>query len=571
MTTDPFDPLSLHSATWLLRWVRAQLDGSSTEQALGPPPAGVRAAQPTTVILTVFDRKGGLGVTGQGGGLLEAVMGAVAEALLSVRTANRVQLDIVQGDPTPLVKPAADGKLPDRAARDAWHRLTSFQDGLVVGQGGQARWLTPTQLVLQGMSRQRRDVEAPSVLDVVGAAMARLGLPPDAWTDPAVELWQIQTSAWVESADRERALPLVQGAVPVERYDRDRLVASALAAGDYLLRVLNDEGRFAYTLDRWLEARSRNAYNIVRHAGSASALFELGAATGEQRFVVGGVRAMRYLARSYRPGAADGLTYVLDRDGKGKLGALGLALVALSRKLEHAPEPADREHALALGRQIVAMQHPDGSFESYLRVRGDEPTGSTSLYYPGEAMLGLARVVGLGLDDGFMAAAHRGADFLIASRQGREKMPPDAWLIQALEVLYEDDPKPSYVEHAIAIARSMMTDQFGPDAPVAFAGGFRPEPIRSTRTSARVEGMVSAHRLAARAGDERAPSILAAAMRTPAHLLPMLLDADNSFFLPKPDPALGGMRGGLDDAEIRIDYVQHHISAMLGLAALIEG
>jgi len=37
------------------------------------------------------------------------------------------------------------------------------------------------------------------------------------------------------------------------------------------------------------------------------------------------------------------------------------------------------------------MQHPDGSFESYLRLRGDERVGGVSLYYPGEAMLGLAR------------------------------------------------------------------------------------------------------------------------------------------------------------------------------------
>jgi hypothetical protein len=29
------------------------------------------------------------------------------------------------------------------------------------------------------------------------------------------------------------------------------------------------------------------------------------------------------------------------------------------------------------------------------------------------------------------------------------------------------------------------------------------------------------------------------------------------------------MRGGLDDAEIRIDYVQHHVSAMLGIASLL--
>ena len=193
------------------------------------------------------------------------------------------------------------------------------------------------------------------------------------------------------------------------------------------------------------------------------------------------------------------------------------------------------------------------------------------MYYPGEAMLGLARAanLGIGVKEGFRAAAHRGADYLIASRQGRRRLPPDAWLIQALEVLYEDDPKPSYVEHSLAISFAMLTAQFPPDASPLYAGGIGPEPIRSTRTTARVEGLIAAYRLATRAGDVRAPAILAAVKRTVPHLLPMQYDADNSFYIDDPAAVAGGMRGGVDDAEVRIDYVQHHISAMLGLAGLL--
>jgi hypothetical protein len=278
---------------------------------------------------------------------------------------------------------------------------------------------------------------------------------------------------------------------------------------------------------------------------------------------------MDHLATWYRPSSQDGHMYVLDKDGKAKLGAFGLALLALSRKLEQAPDPADRDRALQLGRQIVAMQQPDGSFDSYLSIKGDEPEGSVSLYYPGEAMLGLARVAALGIDEGFLAAAHKGADFLIASRQGKTKLPPDAWLIQALDVLYQNDPKPSYVEHAMAISASMLADQYGQDAPPIYVGGFGNEPVRSTRTTARAEGIVAAIRLGFRAGDARAPAYLAAVQKTVPHLMTMQYDADNSFFLDAPETVRGGMRGGLDDAEIRIDYVQHYISALLGLAGLL--
>jgi hypothetical protein len=563
------DPLAEHTASWLLRWARTQLDPASQSASLGPPPAGVRNAQPATVILTAFNGRASSGFSGQGGALLESVMSAVAEALVAAPAAQRLQLDIVVDEPTPIAKPDPDGKLPDRRAREAWERLTSWQDGLVVGRGGEARWLVPVQLLLQGMARRGRDVEAATPRDVLAAAMGHLGLRATAWQDAAFELWRFSTSAWIEDAARDRALPLVQGVVPVDHVDRDRMIASARAGGELLMRIQGDDGAFVYTLDPWLATQSKTAYNVVRHAGTAAALFELAAHTSDERFLKAAMRAMEHLAGWFRPSDQPGLAYVLDKDGKAKLGASGLALLALSRKLEIAPEPTDRERALQLGRQIVAMQQPDGSFDSYLRIRGNEPTGSVSLYYPGEAMLGLARVAALGIDEGFLTAAHRGADYLIASRQGRTKLPPDAWLIQALDVLHANDPKPSYVEHAMAISKSMLADQYGPDAPPVYVGGFGNEPIRSTRTTARVEGLAAACRLGQRVGDARAPGILAAMQRTVPHLLSMQYDADNSFFLDEPDAVSGGMRGGLDDAEIRIDYVQHHISAMLGLAALL--
>ena len=562
------DPLAEHTASWLLRWARTQLDPASQAASLGPPPAGVRHARPATVILTAFNGRSSIGFSGQGGALLEAVMSAVADALIAAPTALRLQLDIL-GNATPIAKPNSEGKLPNQAARDAWQRLTSWQDGLVVGWESEARWLVPTQLILQGMARDGRDVDEATPQHVLAAAMGHLRLRPTEWRNRAFSLWSFPTEAWIENAARDRALPLIQGVIPVEYVDRNRMIASARAGGEFLIRIMRDDGSFKYTVDPWLASESKSAYNIVRHAGTAAALFEVAGATGDERFLGAALRAMEFLNGWYRMSDQPGLAYVVDKDGKAKLGAFGLALLALSRKLEAAPEPADRERARQLARQIVAMQQPDGSFDSYLPIKGNEPEGSVSLYYPGEAMLGLARIAALGIDEGFLEAAHRGADYLIASRQGRTKLPPDAWLIQALDVLHRTDPKPSYVEHAMAISTSMLADQYGPEAPPVYVGGFGGEPIRSTRTTARVEGIVAACRLGFRVGDARAPVYLAAIERTVPHLLPMQYDADNSFFLDAPDQFAGGMRGGLDDAEIRIDYVQHHISAMLGLAELL--
>ena len=566
------DVLSAHRAGWLLRWARTKLTGTTPGGALGPPPASVKTPADVTVFLTLYSNGQTASFRGQGAGLHDATAQAAAAALDRQLTPARLQLDIVAGDPLPLPRPAEDPTPADPAARMLWQRLTSFQDGLVVVHAEQAYWLVASQLLLQGMARQRRDVEPAQPVDILAAAMRALGWQPDAWGDPAVELWSFQTVSWIEESTLTRAIPLVQGVMPAGAVSRERLLAAAIAGGEYLLRVQREDGSFVYTLDPWLQRRSHNAYNIVRHSGTTAALFEVYAATSDQRFLEAARRGIEFQARWYRPGQQPSLTYVLDKDGKGKLGALGLALLALTRKLDADPRDHDREHALALARQIVAMQHPDGSFESYLPIKGTEPRGSVSLYYPGEAMLGLARLARLGLDDNgtYRVTAHRGADFLIESRRGKDRLPPDAWLMQALDVLYDDDPRPAYVEHALAIGRSMLADQYGDGAPPAYVGGFGPEPIRSTRTTARVEGLVSAYRLALKAGDDRAPGLLSAMLRTAPHLLQLQYTPDNSYFLAQPERALGGMRGGHDDAEVRIDYVQHHISAMLGLASLLE-
>ncbi|MGE3270454.1 MAG: hypothetical protein AB7P40_17000, partial [Chloroflexota bacterium] len=419
------DVLTAHTISWLLRRVRSHLRNDSSAPGLGPPPAGALRPGMATVILTMFTDDGRTaGYSGEGDRLVDAVLAAAAGAPPDGSGVRRLQLDIVQGEPLPLTVPGEDGSLPDQESGQVWQRLTSFQDGMIVAYEGREYWLVPNQIQLQGMARVDRDVEPPRPADVMDAVMLRLGLPLSLWREAPVSLWRFQTSAWTEDASLERALPLVQGIIPIEdpaaHGGRDVLVNSALAAGDYLVRTQRPDGSFVYTLDPWLAVRSRTAYNVVRHSGTTAALLELYAATGQERYRMAGERALAHQATWFRPGAAQDLLYVVDRDGKGKLGAMGLALVALTRWLELAPDDATgRADALALARQLVAMQNADGSFESYLRIKGTEPYGSVSLYYPGEAMLALARLARLGLDDGtFMPAAHRGAVYLIQSRRG---------------------------------------------------------------------------------------------------------------------------------------------------------
>lgn len=567
------DPVAAHTAGWLLAWARHALAAGTPGQSPGPPPAGARAPRPTRVFLTAFVAERVVGVSGAGESLHAAVSEAVraARPLLAGGPApRRLQLDVLRDAPTPLPTPGRSDAPANEAERAAWWRLTSWQDGLLVTRAGRAWWLVPGQLLLMGMGRRRRERTPPTPRELARLALERLGLAPEAWRDPNVGLWSFQIDAWVEDATLHRALPLVQGIVPAGHPDRAALLASAAAGGEYLLRAQAADGSFSYALDPWCGTSTSGVVNVVRHAGTAWALFDLAEVTDDRRLLDAAARAVRYLTSWCRPGAEPDLEYIVDTNGKAKLGALGLGLLALSRKLALAPEPGDRERAVRLARQIVALQQPDGAFQSYLRLPGDEPDGKRSLYYPGEAILGLtalARVLGEAWP---LEAAHRGATSLIESRRGAAALPPDAWLVQALEALIPLAPGPAqriaYREHALALALAMLADQYRESAPPGFVGAFAPEPIRSARASSRAEGLLAAYRLAAAASDGRAGEIRAGLRRLAPLLLALQYDADNSFFLPEPTVARGGVRGGLDDAEIRIDYVQHHISTMLGLA-----
>lgn len=353
--------------------------------------------------------------------------------------------------------------------------------------------------------------------------------------------------------------------------DRAALLAAARMAGDYLVRMQLEDGSFHYSYDPVKDRTSRRVYNIVRHGGAVYSLFELYAATREARYLDAARRGALYLKTRFRPAREKGAVYVIDNDGKAKLGAAGLALLALARQIELDPGSADRESANKLAKMILVMQRADGSFISYYTVRGDEPRGSVSLYYPGEAILGLMHLFKTSGDLKLLRAARRGADYLIESQRKMNPLPSDAWLIQALEALHktgreQKEDAQKYADHALRLAERMIADQYTANDPAGYAGGFGPGPPRTTPAAARAEGLVAAYRIARSIDDPRAARIAASLGASARFQLSQQFTAASGNGLRNPERALGGFRESLTSMRIRIDYVQHNISSLLGVA-----
>lgn len=431
-------------------------------------------------------------------------------------------------------------------------------------------------------------------LVVVGAVFARERLgggPPDARSDP--RLAEIDAHVW----------PLPQ---------------ALDEAADYLVRVTGPEGRFEYR--RFVDGHpdATGQYNVLRHAGSIYALSDYALSddrgrpgntdTSERLYAALG-RASSYLVSRYvRPLREHPELFAVwsdPREERGstgrraaKLGGAGLAIVALAGNMRAGAADAgasDLATMQGLGRFILFMQREDGSFYA----RYEEPAGyvrdAESLFYPGEAILGLTMLYEVDRDARWLEGAARGIAWLIESRRGSTDLPADHWLMIAIDRFaphHADLPtapvaREAMVEHAIAIARSMMNAQADVLAALddpKIAGAFDPNG-RTTPAATRLEGLLALEH--AIASDPTRAAFRAELRGAIGRGLA---------FLRRSQVQDGGARGGIPRAErgarrtptdvdagdgndddgsaaraeqeVRIDYVQHALSAMLRYAVM---
>ncbi len=353
-------------------------------------------------------------------------------------------------------------------------------------------------------------------------------------------------------------------------------------AASYLVRHLGKEGRFDYLRRSDIKATK---YNLLRHAGAIYALIQYHARQDSPQVREAILRAASYLRSRYirAPKGHPDLLAAFSRPeeekvktGTAKLGGAGLSLIALCGAYHLDASAVPLADLQALGRFILFMQLEDGSFHSkYFEASGYDPEFH-SLYYPGEAMLALTKLYEIDKDPKWLAAGLRTAEHLVTSREGVKRPPADHWMMLSggpLLDLHEHVATPAIAqanlrEHLGLLGQIMMSDQekVRSKAPAMEHGGFDRDG-RSTPTATRLEGMLSLLRIQ-RSVDEVQPGLRESIQHGLAFLMRCQIKSEG--------PNQGGMpRSCAEDAgdqkrdlEIRIDYVQHYLSALLSAQEL---
>jgi hypothetical protein len=223
------------------------------------------------------------------------------------------------------------------------------------------------------------------------------------------------------------------------------------------------------------------------------------------------------------------------------------------------------------------MQKNDGSFYSkYIPEKGGRDDSWTSLYYPGEAALGLLMLYEKDPSLTWLQAAANGIAYLVRNRKGKKRVEADHWALLAtakLLPLYDRCrqplPKQAIERHAVQICESILKSKPDNYYNSLVHGGFT-EDGRTTPTAIRLEGMLAALRFLPAdyinlrkqmvvAIDEGIQFLLRSQIRSGEHAggIPRAIHT-----LPEDHPQFK-KSFNRRATEVRIDYVQHTLSALL--------
>jgi len=348
------------------------------------------------------------------------------------------------------------------------------------------------------------------------------------------------------------------------------LRAASVPAANWLIDNQNTDGTWLYEYDRVTDVTSDD-YNIVRHAGVMSSLYQAGA-----RDIDGAIE-------SADRGLEWALGNVVERDDWAgvtsgstiQAGTNALLLAALVERRLATGEPTYDFFMEQLARFLQRQVEPSGALLAYYDIGPDRARPDTySIYYTGEAYWALGRLHSIDPTAGWGDTADLMGNYIATSRDDEEDIwPPlaDHWSGYGLAETAAFPERPSgepLTEEELAFVRRqggligqrvrLISQRFGPWGETV-RGTFTPRGGGYGVFGEGLAGLWRAAQLDERLADERAP-LAERAMCISGLAVDAQVTTDEAAEYPDPSKVEGAWF--IDDVT-RMDDQQHALSALL--------
>jgi hypothetical protein len=369
--------------------------------------------------------------------------------------------------------------------------------------------------------------------------------------------------------------------------DLSALRAAISAASGHLKRANLESGQFVYAVNLDPAVPVEPGYNLLRHAGAIYAL-------GMSHAVMPDPEAVRVMTRAADFMRVCCMTKFEDDDmlavweppqltgGDGpaqyKLGGAALGLAALVSLADASPGSVPEGDMQGLARFGRFMMRWDGEFYSMYVPSGDGRTlRGVSLFYPGEMALAWLMLHERHPSAEWVESAVAALSYLARERAIARNAPIDHWALLATARLFQiaerdglSIPRQALFDHALQVCHAIVEGSHAPARIPAMEGSL----VKSGQgavpsTAAALEGLLAALTFLP-PSHPITPHVAAAAHRGIDYLMQAQI---------KEGPHAGGMPSDVstvaDDGseaarkfnaqstEVRIDYVQHALSAMV--------
>lgn len=215
----------------------------------------------------------------------------------------------------------------------------------------------------------------------------------------------------------------------------------------YFERHQRPSGRFEYIINPEGTSSDNGIYNVVRHAGALYSLAAYIEHSGDRQFDDVWTKASDYMWETNVQPIGDTKTLAIwsipgenfyeDSFAKAKIGATGLALVAwmIGEKVGLVEYP--REKVQQLGDFLLYMQEEDGQFYNSYHEKAGRVDFAKYQYYPAESALGLCFLYERDPQDKWLQGAIKAVGVPANNQEEMAEKPIDHWDLIATAKIFD--------------------------------------------------------------------------------------------------------------------------------------